>query len=295
MNKLSVGETVRFAYGFTLRELGTIIGLIWVPMIALAVISFLPYALGDTTQSPDINPNAAGAIMLRGIAFSLISLVLSACITVPVVRQALGLRTGPAFIHIALGRTELRLTGAYLVFIAIMMVLFLGYMLAVFGSALAAGATGNKPLVGLVVVAVGFVGLCGILYAITRLGFLLAPSVVAEDKISFERVWSLTQGNFWRIVGVLFLVTLVPAIVFLSAFAFLLGPDAIALYHQAVAQNMSQQDIAERWRVIVENHISLLLGVQLIVAPFSVGLTSGASAHAYKHLTAKSAVATPQP
>jgi len=61
MNKIPVGEAVRFAYEFTFRELGTIIGLIWVPMVALAVINFLPYALGDMTPSPDINPTAAGS------------------------------------------------------------------------------------------------------------------------------------------------------------------------------------------------------------------------------------------
>ena len=73
MNKLPIGQTVRFAYGFTLHELGTIIGLIWVPMVALAVVNFLPYALGDTMPSPDINPTAAGAIMLRGIGLWLLS------------------------------------------------------------------------------------------------------------------------------------------------------------------------------------------------------------------------------
>ena len=65
MNKLPVGEATRFAYAFTIRELGTIIGLIWIPMVALAIISFLPYALGDNMPSPDINPTAAGAISDR--------------------------------------------------------------------------------------------------------------------------------------------------------------------------------------------------------------------------------------
>ena len=93
----------------------------------------------------------------------------------------------------------------------------------------------------------------------------------------------------------LFLVTLLPAIVFLTAFATLLGPDIISLFHQAVDQHMNQQDVADRMQVIVNNHIALMLGIQLIIAPFSVGLTCAASAHAYKVLTGKAAVATPQP
>lgn len=293
MNKIPVGETVRFAYEFTFRELGTIIGLIWVPMVALAVINFLPYALGDMTPPPDINPTAAGAIMLRGIGLSLVSVLLSACVNVPVVRQALGLRTGTAFVHIALGRAELRLWGAYLLFIAILMVLLLGFVLAVFGSALAASATGNKAVVGGVVLLAGFAGLCGFLYAITRLGFLLAPVVVAEDKVSFERNWSLTQGNFWRIAGVLFLVTLPTAVVFLSACFYLMGPEVVALLQQA--PHMDQQTIANRMNAITTSHISVMLGIQLIIAPFSVGLTCAASSFAHKALTAKAPLAAPQP
>jgi hypothetical protein len=296
MNKLPVGETVRIAYRFTMRELGTIIGLIWIPMVAVAVINFLPYALGDNLQSPDVNAAAASAAALRGIVFWLISVLLSACIYVPVTRQALGLRTGPAFAHIAFGRAEFRLWGAYLIFVVILFVLMLGLILAALVAAFAANATGSKPLVGAVVSLVVLVGLCGLIYAMTRLVFLLAPVVVVEDKISFERAWSLTAGNFWRIVGVLFLVTLLPAIVFLGAFASLLGPDIVGLYHQAVAEHMNQQAIADRMQAIVDTHISLMLGIQLIIAPFSVGLTCAASAHAYKVLTGKALTAPiPQP
>ncbi len=293
MNKLPVGETVRFAYAFTFRELGTIIGLIWVPMVALAVINFLPYALGDTTPSPDINPSAAGAIMLRGIGLWLVSVLLSACVNVPVVRQALGLRTGPAFVHIAVGRAELRLWGAYLLFIAIMIILMIGFLLAMFAGVLAVSATDNKVVVGGVIVLIAFAGLCGLLYALTRLGFLLAPVVVVEEKVSFERGWVLTQGNFWRIAGVLFLVTLPPAIVFMSAFASLIGPELISLFHRAMTEHLSQQIIADRINVIVNAHISVMLGVQLIIAPFSVGLTSAAAVHAYKALAARAPIPLP--
>jgi hypothetical protein len=295
MNKLPVGETTRFAYQFTFGQLGTIIGLIWVPMVAFAVINFLPYALGDMKPSSDINPAAAGAIALRGIVFWLVSVLLSACINVPVTRQALGLRKGPAFIHFALGRAEFRLWGAYLLFMAIFVVLMVGFVLAMLLAALAAGATGSKPVVGAVILLVAFVGLCALLYAITRLAFLLAPAVVVEEKISFERTWTLTHGNFWRIAGVVFFVTLPPAIVFLSAFGWLLGPEIAALFHQALSQHMSQQVVAERMQAITTSHISTMLGIQLIIAPFSVGLTCAASAYAYKALTAKAPLVTPQP
>ncbi|MEI9931894.1 MAG: hypothetical protein WDM89_15485 [Rhizomicrobium sp.] len=295
MNKLSIGETVRFAYGFTLRELGTIIGLIWVPMVALAVISFLPYALGDTARSPDINSGAAGAIALRSLALSLISILLTACVTVPVLRQAMGLRKGPAFIHVSLGAAELRLWGGYLLLIGITIILMLGLMLAVVTAAVAANAIGSKVLGAALSALIVLAGICAMLYALVRLSFLLGPVVVAENRLTLERGWLLTAGNFWRIVAVLFFVTLPFALVFLGAFVFLLGPDTVALYHRAMEQNMDQQQIADRMQAIVDSHISIILGVQLIIAPFSVGLSSAAAGYAYKILSPGVPASTPRP
>jgi hypothetical protein len=293
MNRISVGETIRFAYDFTFRELGTIIGLIWVPMVGIAVLAFLPYALGDMVRSPDTNPAAAGAIALRGIVFWLVNMLLTACVNVAVMRQALGLRTGSAVVHFSVGRAEVRLWGATLLLLGITLVLAFGLALAVIVSAIAMGAAGSKAATAAVVFLVAFAGICGLLFALTRLGFLLVPIVVKEEKISFERCWTLTRGNFWRISAVLFVVTLPTVILFMSAFIYLLGPELIALWPQA--QHLGQEALADRIQAIVNGHIATMLGIQLIVAPFSVGLISGASAFAYKALTAAPAVVTPQP
>jgi hypothetical protein len=293
MNRIPVGETIRFAYDFTFRELGTIIGLIWVPMVGIAVLAFLPYAMGDMVRSPDINPTAAGAIALRGIVFWMLNMLLSACISVAVMRQALGLRTGPALVHLSVGRAELRVWGATLLLLGIVLVLAFGLALAVIVSAVAMGVAGSKAATAAVAVVVGLVGTCALLYALTRLGFLLVPITVKEEKISFERGWTLTNGNFWRITAVLFVVTLPTAILFMSAFVYLLGPEMIALWPQA--QHLGQEALADKIQAIVNSHIATMLGIQLIIAPFSVGLVSGASAFAYKALTSAAAVPTPQP
>ena len=42
MNKLPVGQTISDAYGFTFSQLGTIIGLIWFPMVVSTLLNFLP-------------------------------------------------------------------------------------------------------------------------------------------------------------------------------------------------------------------------------------------------------------
>ncbi|MEJ0044147.1 MAG: hypothetical protein WDM81_18895 [Rhizomicrobium sp.] len=40
MNKIPVGETIRFAYAFTFGEIGTVIGLVWIPLVINAVGAF---------------------------------------------------------------------------------------------------------------------------------------------------------------------------------------------------------------------------------------------------------------
>ena len=40
------------------------------------------------------------------------------------------------------------------------------------------------------------------IFAVLRLGFLLTPVVVAENRISLRRPWELSRGNFWRIFAI---------------------------------------------------------------------------------------------
>lgn len=284
MNKLPVGETTRFAYQFTFGHLGTIIGLIWVPMVAIAILQFLPYGLGDANLTVDQDPNALGAAALRGIVFWLASVLLYACVNVAVIRQALGLRTGTAIVHFSLGRAEFRMWGASLLFIAIIFALTFGLILAVIAAGFAGQAVGSKMIAGAVVTVVLVAGLCVLLLSLVRLGFLLVPITVAEEKISFERGWILTQGNFWRIASVLFIVTLPTLVILVIASYALMGHDLDALAQ--VAQRLTPEAIMERYRIIVSAHAPEIIGINLIVAPFTLGLTLGAAAVGYKALKA---------
>lgn len=287
MNRLPIGETIRFAYQFALNQLGTIIGLIWIPMVAIAILRFLPYGLGDNTLSPESNPTAAGSAALRGIVFALASILLYASINVAVVRQALGLRKGPAIAHFALGAPEFRMWGAMMLLFAIVVVMMLGFGLALAATIAVATLLHNPAIGGILALPVTIGGLCLLLVAIVRLGFLLVPVTVVENKISFERGWLLTQGNFWRISAAMFVVTLPLALVLLGSFVVLMGPQLAAL--AADMPKLTQQDFADKLQLIVDSHITTIIGINLIVAPFSVGLTLGASAFGYKVLSAKPA------
>ncbi len=290
MNKLPVRETIASAYRFTFGELGTIIGLIWLPMVAIAVLEFLPYGLGDANLSADQDPNALGTAALRGIVFWLVSVLLYACVSVAVTRQALGVRKGTAIAHFNLGRTELRVWGALLLLVAILLTLFLGMALAVITAGAAAQAIGSAIAAGAVLTVVLLAGLCLLLVSMLRLGFLLLPIAIKEEKIGFERGWLLTRGNFWRIATVLFVVTLPTFAVLTVASSMLMGHDLDALAR--VASRLSVPAVLERYRIIVSGHAATLIGINLIVAPFTFGLTFGAAAAAYKVLAAPPAGGT---
>lgn len=286
MNKLPVGPTIRAAYQFAFGQLGTIIGLIWAPMVAIAVLRFLPYGMGDMSHSPEQNPAAAGAAMLRSMVFTLASLLLYACINVAVIRQALGLRKGGAVFHFALGRAEFRVWGATLLLAAILGALALGCVLAVMGVTGAVAASAGEGPAAAAGAAVLLAGSGLLLVAIVRLSFLYVPIVVVENRISFERGWLLTAGNFWRIASVLFVVTLPVFVIVLAAFVVLMGQDFAALF--TIADKLSPEVLSDRIQTIVDRNIATIIGINLIVAPFSLGLALGAAAFGYSALTAKS-------
>lgn len=293
MKKLPVAETIRFAYAFAFGQIGTIIGLIWAPMVVIAVLRFLPYGMGDVDISPQADPRAAGAAGLRDLLFMLASVLLYACISVAVIRQALGLRSGPAVFHFSLGRPEFRLAGATLVLGVILMVLLVASAFA----ALVAGSTvanaGDKQLGNAVGAVTMLAGMCVFLYALVRLSFVYVPASVVENKLGLEQSWNLTTGNFWRASAVLFVVTLPAVVILFGSFFALMGRELQTLI--PVAASLTPDALSARIDAIVERHIGPIIGINLILAPFSIGLTLGAAAQGYRALGGGAPAAAPTP
>ena len=283
MKTLSVGLAIRFAFGFAFGQLGTIIGLIWAPMVAIAVLTFLPHVLGGSGEAlAEQSRAAAGAAMLRDLVFWVTDMVLASCVYVAVTRQALGLRSGPAIFHFSVGLAELRVTGATMLLRLIAFALAIGIVLAMVAAALIAGA--NEVVAVASAATVGIAGGLGLLYVLTQLGFLLVPVTVAEQRISLERVWTLAKGNFWRITSVLFVVTLPPLLILLGAVVALTGRELWAL--APILDKLTLEILTQRIQTILETHIATIIGLQLIMAPFTIGLFLGAAAYAYKELVA---------
>jgi hypothetical protein len=286
MNKLPVSETISFAYRFTFGHLGTIIGLIWIPMVVIAVLQFLPYGLGDAALVPEDNPAAYGAAQLRALVFLFITLLMYATIFVAVTQQALGLRQGNALYHFGLGRAEFRMWGAVLLLAAIATMLLLAVALLTTVGVVIVARAGHGALAGAVESGLLLVGSCAFIFVLTRLGFLLVPATVVEKKVGLERSWKLSNGNFWRITLVLFAVTLPVALVVGGAQFALMGKELAPLLKPMHAITIDV--LMNRMEVVVSRHMPEIIGVNLIAAPFQCGLLLAAAAFGYKALGAAS-------
>ena len=272
MNKLPVGQTISDAYGFTFTQLGTIIGLIWFPMVVSTLLNFLPQlaaGYGDASA-------AQGAGAIESLAVLLLTLLLSAIMYVAVARQALGLRQGPAVFHFALGQSEFRVYGALLIIYFLIGIAALAQLEA-------------QSVGGPVSALAAFIALPGVIFVIylaVRFGFILVPAIVAENRLDFARIWTMTRGNFWRIFAVamaiiipLWFVECASAWVLMSKDLETALPPAQTTDPQIIQQHMlALEDVFSR-------HMPQLMFIWLIMAPFSLGLTLAAAASTYRALS----------
>ncbi len=276
MTKLSVAGAIRFAYGFAIEQIGAIIGLVWLPLVLLAILQFLPYAIG--TAYPAGDPTQEGGAAALNLAFSAAQLVLYAMNCVAVTRQALGLRQGSASVHFMLGWPELRMFAA-IVIGGLILVASVGTYVMI-GTGLFASAR-TVPLLAIVAGIYAIAGLFFIAWFVLRLIFVLPPIVVVEERVDFLRAWTLSRGNFWRIVAVMLAVTIPPLLVQTAAIAIIAGPGIFA----PLPANPDIIGIALQARVaLLERHIATMIGLALVLAPFSLGLALGASSYAYRAL-----------
>ena len=273
MNKLPVGKTIGDAYGFTFSHLGTIIGLIWFPMVVSTLLNFLPELAGNYS---DANANVVGSGAVENLAVLLLTLLLSAVMYVAVARQALGLRQGPAIFHFALGQPEFRVYGALLIIYFLIGIAALVQVEAqsMGGPAALVASFTALPLVGFII------------YLAIRFGFLLVPAVVTENRLDFGHIWSLTKGNFWRIFAVVAAIAIPLWLIEVTSALALMGKELQAALPPT--QTSDPQVIQQHLSLIEDvfrRHMAGMMLIGLLLAPFSLGLSLAASASAYRALT----------
>jgi hypothetical protein len=129
-------------------------------------------------------------------------------------------------------------------------------------------------------------------YLVVRLTFLLAPAVVAEDRVAVTRSWALTRGSFWRSV-VIGVAIFVPLIVAFDIVWFFVTADMFApLIHLAAQNPHDPQASAQMLRDMMAKMSSLLVARWYILAPLALvfetllyGIALGAAASAYRSQT----------
>jgi len=269
---MPVVATLRDAYSFTLTHLGSVIGLIWVPMVLLTVMGFFSSQRYYNTTIEALASNNAEQIwssLLMWLAYLIAALLLQAVMYAAVTQLALGLRSGPVWAHFAFGQAEWRMFRALLAFTGLMFPFFL------FGSALVnvvvLQAAPAAPAALLI-----FYGL--ILAAIARF-FVLLPAISAtESGPLLRRAWMLTAGNFWRLLAVL-LAIIVPLFIFAIL---LMVPVAQRLPPLPTGGSPQVQQLAMlTW---LRQALPFLWGLLFLIWPLVMGLFAGASVSAWRAL-----------
>lgn len=284
MPKIPVADTIRFAYGFAFAQIGAIIGLVWLPLMVMAVLQFLPYAIGTANSPAAADSAAATSAALANFACSTGVLLLYAINGVSVTRQALGVRQGAASFHFALGWPEWRMFGA-IVICGLLLVAAIGvYVLA--GSAILSRLAAT-PLLDVLADVYTLAGFCAVVWFALRLIFLVAPVVVAEERLDLPRAWMLTRRNVLRILAVLLAVTLPLLLIQCVALALIAGPQ----FFLPLPDNAASAALAIEQRfALFDRHMPEVIGLTLILTPFNLGLTLGAAAHAYRALVPERAL-----
>lgn len=285
MQKIPVWKTITEGYSFTFGQLGTIIGLIWLPMVVVAVAGYFvmaQYYSSIPSAMEQGDPTTAGRSALIVILWSVISLLLWSMVYAAVTRQALGIRQGSALFSFHFGSTELRVFGAIAALIAILAFFLMIYVSIVGLLAGAARSGGNaSPAAGAAVGLFAVIFLPALFFVMVRLSFFVIPATIAEGGIGLARSWQLTGGNFWRII-LIALVSIGPLLIVVAAAQFaILGPDFF------VPNNLAPGDTAAQLRELIAQmraaspHMPLLYGFSFFIAPVAAGLVLAPPAIAY--------------
>jgi hypothetical protein len=278
MRRLPVVATIRDAYLFAFTHLGSVIGLIWVPMVLLAVMGFFSL---QRYYNAVIDVMAGGTAAVLGpallvmLGYIVAALLLQAVIYVAVVQLALGARSGTVLAHFAFGPLEWRMFRAFLALAGLVLVFVVPALLI--GSVLVQASSGHMPQIFALLLFQLFV-LVAVLVPVPRFLTMLPAIAVAEAAPVLRRGWALSAGNFWRLLAVL-LAVFGPVLVLLRIAEALLARHAPA----AVAGGSAQVQLLASM-VRARELLPLVSGLGFAVSPLLVGLFAGASVSAWRAL-----------
>ena len=296
MNRIPVGRTISSAYAFTFGHIGTVIGLIWLPLLLYYVGQFFIVNYAESLAASG-DPTAAGRATLVVIGFWFLSVFFTAIIGVALTRQALTPKPGNIIVSFGFGPAELNYFLALLTVFAVMLAVYIGvvFVAAAVGGvgAIAAGAAGARApwLQSSIMATVMVLAAAALIYVGVRLVYLVAPVTVSESKIDLIRSWQVSRGNFWRMLLV-FAATVGPvAVLSQVAFALIVGPEymkalammTLGIFHAVAGGDTPPTQLFQHLPDISSKR-PFLLGLGFLLAPFAYGLMFSSSAYAYRAL-----------
>lgn len=297
-HKVPVGGTIAHAYGFAFGNIPSNLGAIWIPAAILYAIAFvLRGSYTNTILSMSSNPQAAIAMLQYGFLAMIVFGILIAAQIAGLTKEALGLRTGNAWLQFPFGVATWRLIGAYLLYFIVLFVLYIAVFvvsllfIGITAGVAGAGGSGGKGLLagaGIAGVVFALFVFCAFVYIAVRLSFFLAPVVVAEHKVSLIRPWELGKGNFWRMFAVILSILIPFMVVEGAVFWTVYGSSLIPPIHPGVTQEELNAFSVHQRQMLANSQqwwfITYPLG--LLVGLIFYGLFSGASAFAYRAVAA---------
>jgi hypothetical protein len=287
MKKIPVGTTIAFAYRFLVTEIGTIVGIAWLPAVLSSAVSYFArlYAVEHRAVLDAGDPQAAGAYLLLSLVSLMVLLFASSMVGVAITRAALRQERPPGalLLYFAAGHTEWRMFAANVRYLvgagALLALAALITVAAFFLSGTPLEPPGQIQPTAATILA-GLISWAVLLYAgasILRMGFLLPATIVGEEKGGLRRSYQLAKGNFWRILAVLLALGL-------PILLLLLGGE-IAVLRSALGPDFARMNPTEFFQKAGEAMDAKLLPWQAFSAMIFIlasGLIYSGAAFAYR-------------
>jgi hypothetical protein len=276
MQKIPVGPTIAFAYRFLITEIGTIVGIAWLPAVLSSAASYFThlYAMGHRALIEAGDAPTVGAYFGLSLMSFVVTLFAASMVAVAITRQVLGPRHSGVLLYFAAGPFEWRMFAANLRYMAGAAALLMLAAVITILAFLLAGTPLDAPeqvRPSAATILAGLIAWAVFLYAfatILRMGFLLPATIVGEEKGGLRRSHDLTKGNFWRVLAIM-LALAGPILLLLiggeaAVLRSALGPDFFRLTPEEFFNRAGQAMEAKLLPWQIFNAVVFVLGSGLI-------------------------------
>jgi hypothetical protein len=238
--KIPVGQTIARAYNFAFSNYVTVLRLVWLPLLITYIATYflMPAVAAIYTGVAIHDMTPVLKYVPQMLALETLILVLFVMQFAIILPHTLGLKTeiptfsfplGKPFWRLILASFIISLIAFAVMIVAAMIGGLIGGVLAVSRGGVGKGASPAETAAAIT----RFTGpitavlmYTALLALIARQVFLLAPVIIAEERLGIGHAWVLSRGNFWRICLII-LAILLPLIVLDVAYLAFFTPDIL--------------------------------------------------------------------